>query len=156
MKTLTVDIEKCSGCRMCELVCAFNKEKRIVPHLGRVNVFFDWNKGLSMPVVCYHCIDAPCIKVCPTGALSRNKETNAVVVNEKICIGCRQCVNICPYGGVVFSSEKNKIIKCDLCDGYPVCVNFCPTGAIKFEEPEKYSVKKRRSVADRLLREAQK
>ncbi|MEW6039911.1 MAG: 4Fe-4S dicluster domain-containing protein [Elusimicrobiota bacterium] len=152
MKSLVIDVSKCTGCRMCELSCSVNKEKRIAPHLGRVNVFSDWENGLSTPVVCYQCVDAVCMKVCPVGALSRDSRTNAVVLDEKICIGCRQCTVACPFGGIVFSSEKQKILKCDLCNGQPVCVTFCPTGAIKYEVPQKAGLSKRRSIADKALR----
>lgn len=151
MKALVIDVSKCSGCRMCELSCAFNKEKRVAPHMGRVNVFSDWENGLSAPVVCAQCVEALCMKACPTGALSRDNATNAVIVSDKLCIGCRQCTVACPFGGVVFSAQKKKILKCDLCDGQPVCVTFCPTGAIKYEEPQKYGLSKRRSVADKAL-----
>ncbi|MDI6641026.1 MAG: 4Fe-4S dicluster domain-containing protein [Elusimicrobiota bacterium] len=152
MKLITIDIEKCTGCRMCELSCGFNKEKKIVPHLSRINVFSNWRLGLSIPVVCFQCTDALCIKSCPTGALYRDKVTGAVIVDEKLCIGCRICSVICPFGGVVYSAEKKKILKCDLCSGEPVCVKFCPTGAIKFEEPTNYSVGKRREIAEIALK----
>ena len=149
-KVLMIDAEKCSGCRLCELACAFNKEKRIVPILGRINVFQNYAWGLSVPVVCTQCEEAPCIKVCPTEALYRDPETNAVKVKEEKCIGCKLCVSACPQGGIVFVPEKKVVIKCDLCDGDPVCVKFCPTGAIKYEEPVKATLAKRREKAEKV------
>ena len=68
-KIINIDAEKCSGCRLCELSCAFNKEKRIIPILGRISVFQNYEEGLSVPVVCTQCEEAPCIKVCPAEAV---------------------------------------------------------------------------------------
>ncbi|MCX7715814.1 MAG: 4Fe-4S dicluster domain-containing protein, partial [Endomicrobia bacterium] len=147
MKKLIVDAKKCSGCRYCELVCVFNKEKTIQPSLSRITVFYNWDEGISVPVVCYHCDDAPCIKICPVGALSRDS-VDAVVVDYEKCIGCRMCTIACPFGAIVYSAEKNKILKCDLCSGTPLCVNFCPTKALEYAEPEKNAIEKRKSTAE--------
>lgn len=150
MKKLVIESEKCSGCRYCELVCVFNKEKTIYPSVSRINIFYDWDNGLSTPVVCFHCEDAPCIKVCLSGALVRN-EYGAVVVEKEKCIGCRLCVIACPFGNIQYSTEKCEILKCDLCNGDPVCVKFCPTGAIRFEEPEEKILKTKKEFADKVL-----
>ncbi|MCS7151333.1 MAG: 4Fe-4S dicluster domain-containing protein [Endomicrobia bacterium] len=150
MKKITIDAKKCSGCRYCELACVFNKEKTIQPSLARVTVFYNWDEGISVPVMCYHCEDAPCIKSCPTEALHRD-ENDAVIVDYEKCIGCRLCTISCPFGAVTYSVEKSKIIKCDLCSGDPICVKFCPTGALKYEEPEKISIEKKRIVSENIL-----
>lgn len=150
MKKIVIDAKKCSGCRYCELACVFNKEKTLQPSLSRITVFYNWEEGLSVPVMCYHCEDAPCIKVCPTEALSRD-DNDAVVVNHDKCIGCRLCTIACPFGAIVYSMEKNQILKCDLCNGDPVCVKFCPTGAVKYEEPDKLSVEKKRFTVNNVL-----
>lgn len=150
MKKIIIDPKKCSGCRYCELACVFNKEKTIQPSLSRIQVFYNWDEGISVPVMCYHCEDAPCIKACPAEALYRN-EVEAVVVDYDKCIGCRMCTIACPFGAVTYSSQQNKILKCDLCSGDPVCVKFCSTGALQYKEPETSSVEKRKLTAENIL-----
>lgn len=150
MKKILIDPQKCSGCRYCELACVFNKEKTLQPSLARIQVFYNWDEGLSVPIVCYHCEDAPCINACPTGALNRN-EHDAVVVDYEKCLGCRVCTIACPFGAITYSTEKSKILKCDLCSGDPVCVKFCSTGAIKYDEPDKLAVQKKKTVANNVL-----
>ncbi len=150
MKKLLIDAKKCSGCRYCELACVFNKEKTLQPSLSRINVFYDWDEGVSVPVVCFHCEDAPCINSCPTGALLRD-DNDAVVIDYEKCIGCRLCTIVCPFGTIVYSSKKGKILKCDLCSGDPVCAKFCPTGALEYKEPQQNSIHKRKLTARNVL-----
>ncbi|PKM92744.1 MAG: 4Fe-4S ferredoxin [Elusimicrobia bacterium HGW-Elusimicrobia-4] len=151
MKYLNIDAAKCSGCRMCELACSFVKEKKIIPNLARVNVIADFSKGLSTPVVCMQCEDAPCVNVCPTKSLSRNFTSGAVVVSAEKCIGCKLCTTVCPYGAVVFESSKKCVIKCDLCEGEPTCVKFCCTSALTYEELSKSKMAKKREVAKKVM-----
>ncbi|MEW6556552.1 MAG: 4Fe-4S dicluster domain-containing protein [Elusimicrobiota bacterium] len=151
MKYLNIDVTKCSGCRMCELACSFIKEKKIVPNLARINVVADFGKGLSIPIVCMQCENAPCINICPTKALSKNFVTGAVIVSNKKCIGCKLCTTVCPYGAIVFIPEKKYVVKCDLCDGEPTCVKFCCTGALRYDESIKTKMLKKREVAERMI-----
>lgn len=151
MKYLNIDVNKCSGCRMCELACSFVKEKKIIPNVARINVVADFEKGLSTPVVCMQCEDAPCLNICPTKALSRNLATGAIVVSAEKCIGCKLCTTVCPYGAIVFVPEKKYVVKCDLCDGEPTCVKFCCTGALTYDEPVKSKMSKKREIAEKVI-----
>lgn len=151
MKYLNIDVAKCSGCRMCELACSVVKEKKIIPNLARLNVIADFAKGLSTPVVCMQCEDAPCLNVCPTKAISRNFSSGAVVVTVKRCIGCKLCTAVCHCGAIVFIPEKKCVVKCDLCDGEPTCVKFCCTGALRYDESIKLKMTKKREVAEKII-----
>jgi Fe-S-cluster-containing hydrogenase component 2 len=151
MKVLTVDMEECSGCRMCELVCSVAKEGRIQPVLSRIHVVQNFREGLSFPVFCTQCEDAPCMKVCPSSALSRDDTTGAVLLDEDRCIGCRMCTMACPTGAIFFVSEKGRPVKCDLCSGDPICVRFCPTGCLRYEETVRRSLSKRRKRAREII-----
>lgn len=151
MKYLNIDAAKCSGCRMCELACSVAKEKRIIPNQARVNVIADFGKGLSAPVVCMQCADAPCVNICPTKALSRDSNSGAVTVSAQRCIGCKLCTTVCPYGAIVFIPEKKCVIKCDLCGGDPACVRFCCTGALTYDEPSKSKIAKKREIAGKAI-----
>jgi formate dehydrogenase iron-sulfur subunit len=92
---------------------------------------------LMMSDVCKHCVDAPCLEVCPTGAILRT-EFDSVYINEPACNGCRDCVSACPFG-VIHMSEKTHIAqKCTFCYDRlkrnlpPACAQVCPTQSIRF------------------------
>lgn len=84
---------------------------------------------------CNHCENAPCKNFCPTGAIEK-RQTGAIVINEKTCIGCRACVDACPYDVPTFNAATNRTYKCVLCydrveNGLKqACAGACPTGAI--------------------------
>lgn len=151
MKVLNFDITKCSGCRICELVCSFNKEKMIHPWRARISVISDHSVGLSIISVCQQCSDAPCIKICPSQALKKTPEGYVTYENQK-CIGCKVCVVTCPFGAITYSPDEKKVFKCDLCDGKPLCAEFCPTNALTFSETEEYTSIKKHEYATKLLK----
>ena len=71
---------------------------------------------------------------CPTNAIIRDDETNAVVIVAEMCNGCRACADTCPFG-VIKVSPEGEVFKCDLCDGRPVCVENCTRQALAYVEP---------------------
>jgi Fe-S-cluster-containing dehydrogenase component len=97
---MVIDRKKCIGCYSCMISC---KQSHALPP----EVF--WNRVLIsetgiyptvinhiLPVLCNHCKEAACVKVCPTGATSK-REDGIVIVNADQCVGCRYCVVACPY-----------------------------------------------------------
>ena len=76
-------------------------------------------------MVCQQCEDPLCMAMCPAGALSRSPETHAVVVDPDKCLGCRTCVEVCPFGAPSVDPRTGKSEKCNLCDGDPTCVKVC-------------------------------
>ena len=145
MKTKTKDIKiycditKCVGCKSCEMTCAVEhsnskniysaiKEKPLPQK--RVKTEFVGRKVISLH--CQHCEDAPCIKACMSGALSKDKKTGATLHDKDKCVGCWMCVMVCPFGAIVRDVENHIAVKCDLCpdrEDY-ACVLACPTGAL--------------------------
>jgi formate dehydrogenase iron-sulfur subunit len=92
---------------------------------------------LMMSDVCKHCVNAPCLEVCPTGAILRT-EFDTVYINEPACNGCRDCVAACPFGVIHMSEDRGIAQKCTFCydrlrNGLtPACAQACPTESIRF------------------------
>ena len=138
-KMMIVDPEKCTGCRNCELVCSVKHNGASSPALARIHIVKWENENPYMPMRCQHCDDAPCVRACLTGALSRDLETGVVTVDEERCIGCGTCMLVCPVGVLQLDKKQKKMLKCDLCQGeeIPACVANCPNEALAYvDEPE--------------------
>jgi carbon-monoxide dehydrogenase iron sulfur subunit len=146
MKQVIVNDKVCMGCRLCEVYCiqehagskdlikAYKKESpRAIPRL-RV----DESGSVSLSVRCQHCVDAPCLRACLTGALYRDPATLLVEVDEERCIGCGTCSLVCPFGAPRLDAAKKIMVKCDLCQGeeIPACVANCPNEALVYAEVE--------------------
>jgi len=121
------DFLKCSGCRKCEIACSLHHEKRIWPEASRVRVFM-LVPGAEVPHLCVQCEDYPCVKSCPTGALSINQKTGAVLVDDEKCTACGVCISSCPGRVPHLHPVKKTILICDLCEGRPQCVKVCQEG----------------------------
>ena len=143
---MIIDVKKCTGCGICELVCSLYHEKECNPEKSRSRVVRFEDEGIlySVPIVCQQCEKPFCKEICPARAISRDVKTNALVVDEKKCIGCKYCFNVCPFGGISMDQKKGVAIKCDFCDGEPKCVEFCPTGALSFVRSDKAGISKKR------------
>ena len=156
MKIIYIEPEKCLGCNSCELACALihsksrELEKAIMEKprpVNRVRVICD--TGISMPLQCRHCTDAPCVKVCPSNALSK-MENGIVLINNELCIGCKFCVIACPFGSIKSDKEGKAVVKCDLCferiesGEDPACVTACATNALKYIDADDISKTKER------------
>src|SRR5215207_5775715 len=92
---------------------------------------------LMMSDVCKHCVHAPCLEVCPTGAIMRT-EFDTVYIQEPACNGCRDCVSACPFGVIHMSETRHIAQKCTFCYDRlkaglaPACAQACPTKSIQF------------------------
>ena len=149
-KMLIVDHSRCTGCRLCELVCSVNKGGAANPAAARITVV-KWEPiCVDTPMVCQQCDTAPCATVCPVQALSRDEELGRVTINYERCIGCRFCIAVCPFGAMGFDPVTRKVIKCDLCDGDPVCVKFCEPRAIQYVDASAANAAKSRQAAEKL------
>jgi len=149
-KVLMIDYEKCTGCRLCEQVCSVKHEGVSNPARSRIKIVkWEW-EGRYVPMGCQQCESAPCMAVCPVKAISRDEEMGRVEIDYDVCIGCRMCVAICPFGGMGFDTLTSKVIKCDFCDGDPQCVRFCEPGAIQYVDAAEVSSVKQLAAAEKF------
>ena len=135
-----LDSESCIGCHACTVAC---KSEHDVP-LGVNRTWVKYIETGAFPDVkrhfsvmrCNHCDDAPCISICPTNALFR-AENGVVDFDDGNCIGCKGCMNACPYDAIYINPATNTANKCNFCNHRieqslaPSCVVVCPTHAIK-------------------------
>ena len=131
--SLVISRKDCMGCHACEVACKQEHGLGVGPRLVRV-----LEKGPDFfPVYCHHCAKAPCKEACPVEAIFRN-EQGVVLIDNDLCIGCRECLEACPFGAMQFDDHREIAVKCDLCvhrlaDGKsPACMSVCPTGCIRF------------------------
>ena len=147
MKFLVFDPALCTGCGTCMMACStIWNDGKSAPALSRISLNrnpFGTSDDNYSPNPCLQCVDAPCMKACPRGAIriDRTSGTRARIVDEKLCIGIQACIKACPYEEkrIAFDPEKKKALKCHLCNGDPQCVKWCPNGALKFVGPPAFS-----------------
>lgn len=169
MKVIGVRLDRCTGCRTCELYCAvergssgktlFKAVQEVPSPRARVQVV--GSEGSPFPLQCRHCLNAPCVNACLSGALQRDPESRLVVIREDRCVACWTCTMYCPYGVIVPWPERGFALKCDRClhMEHPVCVEVCPTQAlelVELERLEEISREKRQTVGELLARDSQK
>ena len=91
-------------------------------------------RSFFVPKLCNQCAHPPCVQVCPVGA-TFSTDDGVVLVNDKTCIGCRYCIQACPYGARYLHPKTHTADKCTFCyhrlnrDLLPACVEVCPTQA---------------------------
>ena len=132
---MVIDTRRCIGCQACSVAC---KTENNVP-LGETRSWVEYiEKGefpnvrrSFLPRLCNHCEKPQCVDVCPTGATYKRKEDGVVVVDSNVCIGCKYCLQACPYGARFINPNTGAADKCDFClhrvrNGLvPACVNTC-------------------------------
>lgn len=156
---MVIDLKKCIGCHTCTIACK-------VANGTRPGIF--WNLVVDqevgtypavrrqfIPRPCMHCENPPCVEVCPSGA-SYQRADGLVLIQGSKCLGCRQCMLVCPYGarylnqgeegyfrgllippeGILYQNKESGVVeKCDFCadtvarGGEPACVQACPLQA---------------------------
>lgn len=123
----------CTGCLICQLECSSWLFDGFNPHRSALNIEHANENLYHFPIVCNHCENTYCAKVCPARAISRDKATGAVVIDQEKCVGCKKeyCHVYCPIKVIHVDSVSKKAYKCDLCQGSPRCVESCPTGALE-------------------------
>jgi formate dehydrogenase iron-sulfur subunit len=141
------DATRCIDCRACMVACSVENnvpldDTRIwLAGAGVIGEYPNLDRA-SMPYHCMHCLEPSCASACPVGAWSK-REDGPVVYDSSRCIGCRYCMNACPFGVPHFEWNKGiidqpLITKCTMCahrldkGEEPACVQTCPTDALTF------------------------
>lgn len=158
-RVLIFDITKCNGCHNCQIACKdehcgndWSPIAKPQPLTGQFwTKVVDRVRGQVPKVkvayehtICQHCDDAACLKACPEKAIYKRAD-GLVVIDPQTCKGHHNCIEACPYQGVIFFNEHLNIAqKCTGCahlldKGWaePRCAEVCPTGAITFGEEAK-------------------
>jgi anaerobic carbon-monoxide dehydrogenase iron sulfur subunit len=148
---LIVEKERCTGCKLCEIVCSLTKEGASDPARSRIRVREEGEGGF-LPVVCQQCEEPACTFVCPVNAVWRNEATGEVLFDRERCVGCRACVSACPLLGSRFDPQQEKALRCDLCGGEPACTAFCASGALRYGDRDECRIAIQRAAAAKLYR----
>lgn len=131
-----IDLRKCIGCHACTIAC--KAEHQIPVGVNRCWVktvekgTFPDTRRFFFPVLCNQCVDAPCVRICPTNALFKRRD-GIVDLNGSACIGCRACMEACPYDQLFIDPNTHTAEKCNFCANrvenhlLPACVSVCPT-----------------------------
>lgn len=151
-----IDQSKCIGCHACSLAC---KAEHEVP-LGSYRTWVKYvEKGLFPEVHrtfsvlrCNHCEAAPCVEICPVTALYY-RDDGIVDFDREVCIGCKACMQACPYDALYVHPEKGTAEKCNFCAHRveiglePPCATVCPTESILVGDLDNRSSRVARLVA---------
>jgi carbon-monoxide dehydrogenase iron sulfur subunit len=152
---ITVDTHVCNGCGDCVKACyqqlgerPTNARERLsrILVLGQSPLF-----GLT---ICRQCAEAPCADACISGALEKNRISNRVELNERVCVGCGMCVMVCPFGAIRLDELEGKAVKCDLCPTreIPACVSACRPGALGSRSSSDLASGRRRAATQQRLK----
>jgi Fe-S-cluster-containing hydrogenase component 2 len=133
-RLVLISSDMCVGCRTCENICSFTKERYSNPSISRIKVVKKELEGFDAPTFCRQCNNPPCASACEVKVIHQVQDTGLVFFDEENCNGCKKCISACPFGAIRIHPLKQVAIKCDVCDGDPKCVEWCPSKAIRFME----------------------
>lgn len=134
-----IDQRKCIGCHACSTAC---KSENEVP-LGVYRTWVKYVETGTFPNTrrhfqvtrCNHCANPPCVRICPVTAMYQRTD-GIVEFDPKVCIGCKACMQACPYDAIYIDPETHNAAKCHFCahrvdQGLkPACEIVCPEQAI--------------------------
>jgi Fe-S-cluster-containing dehydrogenase component len=154
---MVIDLKQCVGCDNCTVACKLDNETGTGIRWGRVVEEeagqFPNVRKMYLPLLCMHCENAECVKVCPTQATYKDAR-GVVLIDYEKCMGCKYCVVACPYSARHFNeaqappegvpvmgngnARQGAVEKCDFCHDrlaegkQPRCVEVCPYEARTF------------------------
>lgn len=162
-KAVLVDLRRCIGCRACQVACKRWNERERTPTSLNSDSKLEWTnppelsaetyttvkfvktgagdsfKWRFVKIQCNHCLEPHCVTGCPSNALTKT-ENGPVVYRKELCIGCKYCINSCPFGVPHWDEEDRSIEKCTFCSERlaenleTACVQACPTDTLVLME----------------------
>lgn len=159
---IDLDMNRCVGCGACSVACMdqndFHAGNGAKPFRVAANMEQMRNDSIRLTGIstaCMHCGDAPCVKACPCGCITKDQDTGFTVYDTTFCIGCHSCAMACPFGAPSFDTD-GKMVKCDGCvervkhGMLPACVKVCPFDALTICTEEEYQNAKVSKSAHRI------
>ncbi|MCL2366501.1 MAG: 4Fe-4S dicluster domain-containing protein [Oscillospiraceae bacterium] len=161
-KVMLIDTKGCNGCYSCQIGCKdehvandWTPVAKPMPEIG--HFWFKLNQKVRgqvpkvkvayRPQMCMHCDNPPCFDACKHGAKYK-REDGLVIIDPVKCVGCRNCVDLCPYGSIYFNEDLNISQKCTGCahlvDGgwkETRCTDNCPTVCMRFVDEDSAEAK---------------
>ena len=136
-----IDSSRCIGCQACVQACG-----ECDTHRGTSMIHLEYvhrPTGVqTAPMVCMHCEDPTCAKVCPADAIKKDDNDIVLSAAKPRCVGCSNCVLSCPFGVPKMKVSIDLMMKCDMCydrtsvGKKPMCATVCPSEALYFGERE--------------------
>lgn len=171
-KKFIVDWKRCVQCTGCEAACKTQNNVPTGIRRIRVVAIDEGKEGMEkhVPMPCFHCANAPCVRACPSKGLYKRAD-GIVLVDKDKCIGCGYCLYACPFGAPQFPESgifgsKGKMDKCTFCvepfeqkdaagklierEPEPKCAAFCATKGLLGGDSEEISAEYRKRVAARI------
>jgi len=153
-KALLFNPDECLGCFACEVACKQEHGLQAGEHWIRIFKEGPIKTGRKWALKfisrrCRHCGRPACQEACPVGAISKRSD-GIVLFSEELCIGCKDCIEVCPFGAPQYNVEKDIVRACNLCVERidrglkPSCVHHCPTKALSFGDCNSYATPPRK------------
>jgi len=143
-RVLSFDASSCTGCLSCMLNCALANEGLNALSSARIFIDLDAFEARWPAIHCRQCVKARCAEACPVGAITRDPSGEFWCVDYDVCIGCRACVDACPFHAMFFDPLTDKVLKCETCAGHPTCVRSCAAGALRWQDASQRAAPQKR------------
>jgi Fe-S-cluster-containing dehydrogenase component len=159
---IKLDEGRCIGCKACEIQCQVKNRTPSGVRPGLLVSIGPSRMGEKVRTAaafrpCFHCETPWCVAACPVGAMVKDKADGIVRVIRDLCVGCRACIDACPWKVPQWDETRGKVVKCDSCQDrvagglQPACVAACTTHALSFSRANEGLRKVRHLYAKSLL-----
>ncbi|MBF0530708.1 MAG: 4Fe-4S binding protein [Deltaproteobacteria bacterium] len=161
---LKYEPQRCISCSACELHCQTHHRLDSNTGLGILITIGPMESAgkpqtMSAFMPCFHCEKPWCIAACPTRAIIKRDSDGIVFIEKSLCVGCKACIEACPWKIPKWDEKSGKVNKCDYCrdrleEGLkPACVSGCTAHALTFSRPNDTSRRTRAAYAKVIIKD---